>query len=864
MVLQKIFVILTVILISASFTTMSLVEAKTPVDAPDLAKEDKKEKDSKEKEQKKVRVIQGDDLIGYARVLYTTVDDPANHETQLSGVAKLFLPISATEAFGCSGTLLPTRIHVLTAAHCVTDSIGVINLVPGGTATFEGISGTETIGIAGVTVHSSYDGDFIRGNDIAILELSSFATSNIRWYFYATNDNSVGQTLQKIGYGLSGKFRTGEDPVNYPFGTERDGLNKYDAFADVMYQRLGLQPNIHYIPQAIYQYDSDDGRKNHDAFDFFFNILDLGLGNSEVMSSSGDSGGPTFADVNNNGIPDTVVGITSYGITLKFGNGQTSDCTKQFGSPKLDSSCGEFAGDTRVSAYTDFINGVLDSDGDGIFDVNDNCPGISNSTQDDDDNDGIGNLCDALPLEPNKQCVNQTGNWKNSDSWFPSGIPSSIARLVMINCDLSVQDGETVVVGNVLDLDSSSTLILDGDLVVSGEVNMAGTTNVNSNTLIVFGTYNIQSGGIHNNNAAGITDVKIGGNFNVQSGGIVNDSGIHITRAGATSTVSGVWNEQDSLNLIYGTFNVANGGMYNDEAGGATVVISGSNFNVQSGGTTNVNSNTLIVFGTYNVQSGGIHNNNAAGITEIKFGGNFNVQSGGIVNDSGIHITRAGATSTVSGVWNEQDSVNLIYGTLNVANGGVYNDEAGGATVVISGSNFNVQSGGTTNVNSNTLTVFGTYNVQSGGIHNNNAAGITYVKIGGNFNVQSGGIVNDSGIHITRAGATSTVSGVWNEQDSLNLIYGTFNVANGGVYNDEADGATKIISGGNFNLQALGKVNNFGTFEVFSGGTSTLDAIFDNKLSGVVKNFGTINLDCNGMFNDLGTFSGNPIVDICS
>ena len=82
--------------------------------------------------------------------------------------------------------------------------------------------------------------------------------------------------------------------------------------------------------------------------------------------------------------------------------------------------------------------------------------------------------------------------------------------------------------------------------------------------------------------------------------------------------------------------------------------------------------------------------------------------------------------------------------------------------------------------------------------------------------------------------------------------------------NDEADGATKIISGGNFNLQTGGKVNNFGVFEVKVGGTATHDAEFDNNLGAVTKNLGTMNQGCNGSFNDLGgIFIGTPIVNIC-
>jgi len=69
------------------------------------------------------------------------------------------------------------------------------------------------------------------------------------------------------------------------------------------------------------------------------------------------------------------------------------------------------------------------------------------------------------------------------------------------------------------------------------------------------------------------------------------------------------------------------------------------------------------------------------------------------------------------------------------------------------------------------------------------------------------------------------------------------------------------MNGGNMNLQSNGKVNNFGIYVVKSGGTATLDANYDNNTGGNTNNSGTMNLDCNGMFNDLGgTFTGTPIV----
>jgi hypothetical protein len=321
-----------------------------------------------------VRVIEGENIIAYARALLTTVDDPNNHLTPIGdpydGVPRLLLPNSDGNTYLCSGALLPTGQHVLTAAHCVTDLFGNDALLGGGTATFAGDSGSEIINIIDFEVHPLYDGDFIKGNDIAILILENAASGDIVRYNYDISGDAVGQVVTKVGYGFGGYFSLGWDGNNYPLDIKRDGINEYDAHADVMYQSLGLNANSDYVPEAIYQYDSDNNNSSNDAFGFFLGISDSGQGINEVISAPGDSGGPSLVDTTDDGIPDTVVGISSYGITLEYTRGpfpRTSDCTTTGigpggDSPILDSSCGEFAGDTKVSRYSDFIVSVLTPD----------------------------------------------------------------------------------------------------------------------------------------------------------------------------------------------------------------------------------------------------------------------------------------------------------------------------------------------------------------------------------------------------------------------------------------------------------------------------------------------------------------------
>ena len=271
-----------------------------------------------------------------------------------SGVARLIMNTTQGN-FLCSGALLSTGRHVLTAAHCVTNAAGQVTLT-GGTAMVptesagpfglgQPLAAQPTIAFAGVNVHPGYNGDYLFvGNDLAIITLAGPAPAFVDRYDIYTGSDEFEKITNKVGWGTIGQGDTGTTAS--PGSGWRTGQNVWEMTADQFWSDPTVSSNI-------LMYDFDNGLAANDAFGAYFGKSGLGLGNMEVGSAPGDSGGPTFLD-------GKIAGVTSFGLTfrdLQDANGNYTLCSAV--NPDIlcgiNSTFGEFAGDTRVSGHSQWI-----------------------------------------------------------------------------------------------------------------------------------------------------------------------------------------------------------------------------------------------------------------------------------------------------------------------------------------------------------------------------------------------------------------------------------------------------------------------------------------------------------------------------
>jgi len=259
--------------------------------------------------------------------LITTVDDPANHVVApgsgYDGVAKIIVSFSSGSYLG-SGTLLNQggKQYLLTAGHVVNVNGELPSFF---TAYFPG---GQTAAAAAYYFPSGWNGDFANGADLAVVKLTS--PLNIQGYDLLRTEISSAATGNMAGYGKAGYGSSGS---TIAAGTLRQGDNTFGE-ANWIYSSGN--------PFACV-FDFDNGQFNQNLFLSGFGIpSDFGLGNAEADIAPGDSGGPTF-------IGGKLAGVHSFIGSV----GPPYDIDNY-----LNSSFGELGADTRVAAFTGWIDRV--------------------------------------------------------------------------------------------------------------------------------------------------------------------------------------------------------------------------------------------------------------------------------------------------------------------------------------------------------------------------------------------------------------------------------------------------------------------------------------------------------------------------
>jgi hypothetical protein len=291
-----------------------------------------------------------------------------------SGVVGLLMDYGPGGQFVCSGTLLPDRVSILTAAHCVSDGAGTANPLKT-TVFFQPAGGlapdvriypdlvTQAIppGVVGIDVtnyyvNAMYTGDVIDQNDIAVLRLNVYAPEWASSYGLYTESDLTGAEFNIAGYGRLGTGNGGS--VGIPGGSTgrlRQGDNSYDFnlgnsvfgtdWSDI------LQEPFSQIEHSWVS-DFDNGLEANDTacrvtvlgLGLPATFCNTGLGESEVGVAGGDSGGPNF-------INGRIVAVNSYGLTFNPFFGDIL--------PGLNNSFGEFSGYVPVYIHEQFIRSSM-------------------------------------------------------------------------------------------------------------------------------------------------------------------------------------------------------------------------------------------------------------------------------------------------------------------------------------------------------------------------------------------------------------------------------------------------------------------------------------------------------------------------
>lgn len=240
---------------------------------------------------------------------------PPRTSQQHSGIANLNLSFGAGVG-GCTGSLLSTGRHVLTAAHCVTDELGNI-AATGGVVRFRDPSTGNNVNhtVSAITTRAGYTGFVVDGNDVAVLTLDSEVNPLVQRYNLASA-YARGDIVRFAGFGLTGTGNTGDNnTANNQFSPNavlREGFNQFHHFCAATPANAipGTDTCSNSVGEgATWLADfSEPGLENFSLLCQFYGVCEQSLGvPNEVGIGRGDSGGAAF-DLNWG-----ILGVASWG-----------------------------------------------------------------------------------------------------------------------------------------------------------------------------------------------------------------------------------------------------------------------------------------------------------------------------------------------------------------------------------------------------------------------------------------------------------------------------------------------------------------------------------------------------------------------
>lgn len=241
---------------------------------------------------------------------------PPRTSQQHSGIANLNLAFG-TAVGGCTGSLLSTGRHVLTAAHCVTDDAGNI-VATGGLVRFRDPSTGNNVNhnVSAITTRAGYTGLVIDGNDVAVLTLDSEVNPLVQRYNLASA-YTRGDIVRFAGFGRTGTGNTGDNnTANNQFSPDavlREGFNQFHNFCAATPSSSalpsGAECSTSVTRGATWMADfSEPGLEQFSGLCTLYGVCEQSLGiPNEVGIGRGDSGGAAF------NLGWEILGVASWG-----------------------------------------------------------------------------------------------------------------------------------------------------------------------------------------------------------------------------------------------------------------------------------------------------------------------------------------------------------------------------------------------------------------------------------------------------------------------------------------------------------------------------------------------------------------------